>query len=416
MSSGEAVRKGGWITKKSPQRRIVYVLRTFPEISETFIAREIEILRNHGVPVSVLAAWRAAGKVPDGLEVRWLSGSGPHSLSRIPLGAVAHDLSRSGVNPRRWARALRLAWFAARAFPMLRRDTWRIHAHFANDAAVLARYLSVLSGVPYRMTAHAYDLFQDPFLLVPNLRAAQRVYTVSKANLTFLHEVASRESLDSDRFRVLRCGIDLERFSFRDPAPVKSPARLFCPARLVPKKGHGVLLEAVRLLTAGGCDVVLDLAGEGPLETELKRQANAADLGRRVSFLGSIPPEEVRRRMREADLVVLGSRIAEDGDRDGLPVVLIESLALGTPALATRVAGIPELLTEETGWTVEPDRPDLLAHGIRKALEAGAGVRTARARTGRGRVEAEFDIRLQLAELRPPDDGLPCPPKEEGRS
>ncbi len=386
------------------------MLRSFPEPSETFIVREIEALRRDGVPVSVLAGWRAGGKVPAGLDVRWLDRRG------VAVAAAWEDLKGLGPRPRRWARALRLGSMAAAALRILPPDTWRLHAHFANDAAALARYLSSVSGVPYRITAHAYDLFQDPFLLDPNVRGADRLYTVSEANLAYLHERARRAGWDPARMSILRCGIDLVEFPYRDPPPPRRPARLFCPARLVAKKGHAVLLEAVRSLVERGIDVRMELAGDGPLEADVRNRLSSLGLEGRVVLLGSITAEEVRERMAASDAVVLASRVAEDGDRDGLPVVLIEALALGVPAVSTRVAGIPELLTSATGRTVEPDRADLLAAALAECLRESPEGRIARARAGRLAVEREFDVRRQVEELRPASDGIPCRPTEEPAS
>lgn len=386
------------------------MLRSFPEPSETFIVREVEALRRDGVPVSVLAGWRAGGRVPPGLDVRWLD------RRAVPVAAAWRDLRGLGPRPRRWARALRLGSMAAAARRLLPRDTWRLHAHFANDAAALARYLASVSGIPYRITAHAYDLFQDPFLLDPNVRAADRVYTVSGANLGFLRERAPRAGWDPARMSILRCGIDLAEFAYRDPPSPRRPARLFCAARLVAKKGHAVLLEAVRSLVDRGTEVRLELAGDGPLEADVRKRVSSLGLEGRVGFLGSVSAEEVRDGMAASDAVVLASRVAEDGDRDGLPVVLIEALALGVPAVSTRVAGIPELLTPEIGRTVEPDRADLLAAALAECLSERPEGRIARARAGRLAVEREFDVRRQVEELRPASDGIPCRPTEETAS
>lgn len=373
------------------------MLRTFPEPSETFIVREIEALGAAGVPVTILAGWRAAGLTPAGIPVEVLS----ERPLRLPAAATLPEIARLAPSPRRVARALRLASYAARAVGVVPGDTVRLHAHFGNDAATLARYLGRLVGLPYRVTTHAYDLYQDPFLLGPNLREAERVYTVSEANLAWLSARAASEGWPLDRFSVLRCGIVLEAFPYRDPAPPSRPARLFCPARLVPKKGHAVLLDATERLIAEGTDARLALAGDGPLGDELRSRAERGALAGRVEFLGTIPEAEVRERMRRSDLVVLASRVAEDGDRDGLPVVLVEALALGVPVVTTRVAGIPELVTEKSGHLVPPDRADLLALALGDALRESVDGRIARARAGRAAVERAFDVGTQVAELRP---------------
>ena len=315
------------------------------------------------------------------------------------LPALLRDLARMGGRPRRSAHLLRLAALALRARDLLPADATRLHAHFANDAATVARYLSLLSGLPYSVTAHAYDIFQETALLGPNLAAADRVFTVSRANLEHLASRARTEGWRAENFALLHCGIDLAEFLYRDPPPLRVPVRLVCVARLIPKKGHAALLDALALLRAEGRSIELELIGEGPLRGPLESRAARPDLARAVHWLGALPEAEVAGRMRAADVAVLASRIAEDGDRDGLPVVLVEAMALGVPVVGTRVAGIPELVSEATGWLAPPDRPDLFAAVLLEALDAPAAERTARARHARRVVETEYDVRRQVETL-----------------
>ena len=210
---------------------------------------------------------------------------------------MAGDVASLGGHPRRTARALRLAVYARRAAALVPPDTARLHAHFANDAAVLARYVGALTGLPYRVTAHAYDLYQDPFLLRANLAGAERVYTVAQANLDALRARATDEGWEPASVSVLRCGIDLAAFPYRDPAPVARPARLLSVARLVPKKGLETLLEAVARIPAtspggSGGDTApahLTIAGDGPLAEAIAARAAAPDLRGRVTLLGAVP-------------------------------------------------------------------------------------------------------------------------------
>lgn len=385
-------------------RGIVYVLRSFPELSETFILREIEGLAATGIPVSVIAASRAPtpGSAPD-VDTHYLtdptSPPGRPDRGTALSGVVVSDLLRLRGHPRRSARCLRLAAWARRAARLVPPGTHRLHAHFANDAATLARYVSVRRRIPYAVTAHAYDLYQDPFLLGPNVASATRIFTVSAANLEYLRSRAGAEGWDPDRFEVLRCGVDLDALSYGAPPEPRVPARLLCVARLVPKKGHETLLRAVAQLRAGGVALHARFAGDGPLAESLHSLAANLGVAEAVEFLGPVPPERVIRLMGESDLVALASRIAPDGDRDGLPVALIEAAALGVPVAATAVAGIPELITPETGWSAPPDRPDLLAEAIRDLLEAGDEERRSRTAAARARVEAEFDLRRQIRVL-----------------
>jgi glycosyltransferase involved in cell wall biosynthesis len=199
---------------------------------------------------------------------------------------------------------------------------------------------------------------------------------------------------------LLRCGIDLDAFPYEDPGPVREPAELLCVARFVAKKGHEVLLEAVSRLIEGGTPVHLTLAGEGPLQDRIESRIEKMGLVGHVDLPGMVSPVRILELMRHSDLAVLASRVAEDGDRDGLPVALIEAAAMGLPMVGTAVSGIPELVTPDTGWIVEPDRPDLLAKTIRNALVASREVRAARARNARDLVEAEYDLDRQIEILR----------------
>jgi colanic acid/amylovoran biosynthesis glycosyltransferase len=386
--------------------RIIYVLRTFPEPSETFIRGEIRALRRLGVPVSVLAAWRSEPSASDwgladtaDVPVTILT---EQSSLEIPGARLAGMLSSdvAGLGPRNAARALRLAALAQAAVPHVPPDTAVLHAHFANDAAVLARYLGRLTDLPFRMTAHAYDLYQDPFLLDRNLRFASRILTVSEANRAFLEARLRARRLEGIDVEIVRCGIDLETFAYRDPAPPARPAKIFCVARLVPKKGHAVLLEAVAHLRSATAEVTLDLAGAGPIEAELAARADRDDLRGAVRFLGTLGHEAVRRRMLESDVVVLASRVAEDGDRDGIPVSLMEAMATGVPVVATTLPGIPELITPGTGRLAPPDDAVALAEAIRETFLAPAEARIAQARAARARIEAEFDMAAIAQRLR----------------
>jgi glycosyltransferase involved in cell wall biosynthesis len=395
--------------------RVVYVLRAFPEPSETFIRDEIRALRGLGVPVSILAGSKSKTPAAD-----WTAEDGAAT-------AVTFFTHRGLMRPARWARwvvnGCRLGIAAQR--DLIRTAPWRLfrisalqqraaalaselpsdaavlHAHFANDAAVLARYISRLSGIPYRVTAHAYDIYQDPLLLVPNLREASRILTISEANRRYLADLLGGQPGSAPRIELVRCGIDLERFAYRDPRPPGTPARLFCAARLVPKKGHAVLLEALARLRRDGLQAELTLAGDGPEERRLRARASQADLDGAVTFQGTIPHDEVRAGMLRAEAVVLASRVAADGDRDGIPVALMEAMALGVPVVSTAVSGIPELVTDGAGRLVPADAPEALAEAIRATLAAPQASRVSQARAGRARVEAEFDLRRNAGRLAP---------------
>lgn len=384
--------------------RVVYVLRTFPEPSETFIRNEIRALRHLGVPVSVLAAQKSKPAAEDWTEAdardvpvqvvrySWRGGTLLRTFNRVLRLRPDAQRDVSISRPRHLHRLARLHNRALAMSFEVPADTTLLHAHFANDAAVMARYLGTLTGLPYRVTAHAYDIYQDPCLLERNLSHAAEIFTVSEANRAELESRLRAAGTRGKTVEVVRCGIDLTRFTYRDPSPPASPARLLCVARFVPKKGHAVLFDAIARLRKEGMDVTLACAGDGPLEATLRTRAAAADLAGAVSFLGTLGHDAIRERMRASDAVVLAARIAEDGDRDGIPVALMEAMALGVPVVSTAVSGLPELVVSGTGRLVAPDRADLLAAAIRETLTAPHDHRIAQARAARARIEAEFDL------------------------
>lgn len=413
------LRPGGRREAPIPSTPFIYVLRTFPELSETFILREMRALMAAGVPVLVLAA--SCGRRPDlareGSEnplppVSYLagrrrapvtaagssSGRGAAGRPAALIKVLARDLLRLGGRPRPCARALRLGLYAWRGVRLLPAGGGHLHAHFANDAAALARYLAAATGLSYSLTAHAYDLYQDPFLLVPNLAAARLVFTVSRANMKFIRGIPG--GVSQARLRLLHCGLDLAQLPYRDPPPLtEGPARIVCIARLVPKKGHQVLLAAVAHLQAEGRELDLCLIGEGPEEGAIRTAVDRLGLGRQVRLAGAMGNKETLAVLSRADLCVLPARVAADGDRDGLPVVLMEAAALGVPLAVSRVGGIPELVDEDCGWTSAVDDPRAFAAAMAAALDAQPGERTARARRARARVEAEFDVAGQVEAL-----------------
>ena len=357
--------------------RIVYVLQRFPELTETFVFREIRALLARGVPVTVLAVAPGKGEALPGLDVRHL----PPPID-LPAPSVWADLRRlAGL--RQKARALRLAARARVAARLVPKDTVVLHAHFANDAGALARYIASLTGIPYRLTAHAYDLYQDPFLLEENLREAAHVFTVTEENLRWL-----RQRWDAIPASVLRCGLDLSEHPYRDPAPPGTPPRAVCVARLIEKKGHDVLLAAAALLPG----LRLDLVGDGPRRREIEAAAAKLAPAVDVHVHGPLSPSATRDLVRGADVLVLAAKVARDGDRDGLPVALIEAAALGVPLVATAVSGIPELVDGGTGHLVAPEDPPALAAALRASLEAPPQERVARTRAARARVEADYDV------------------------
>jgi colanic acid/amylovoran biosynthesis glycosyltransferase len=214
---------------------------------------------------------------------------------------------------------------------------------------------------------------------------------VSDYNRRFLH---AHDSLGSTPVYVVHCGLDPAAYPFRLRAlPRAGPLRAVCVASLQEYKGHHVLLRALADAGQRLGRVELDLVGDGPARSELERLAQQLGLASRVRFHGSLPEPAVAVLLEAADLFVLPSVIARNGQQEGLPVSLVEALAAGVPVVATRLSGVPEVVQENgTGLLAEPGDPEDLARALEATLDDPAAAR-ARAEAGLRLVEREFDLR-----------------------
>lgn len=357
-----------------------YVLRYWPTLSETFVAREIEALTRRGITVEVVAIGRRRdpGRGHPVEEVRvwrpprgrsWVRAT-PSVLAVWRTGVGRRVLREMGQRLRR-KDALRVAWVAQLA----RQRGWdRLHAHFAGEAAVWAEGAAALAELPYTVTVHATDLFVPRDDLSQILQGAERVVTICAHHRRWL---AERHRVDS---AVVRCGVDPDRYTA--PRPQEPRWAWVCVARDVPKKGLDDLVEATRAV--GG---VLRLVSDG------------VRLGGPGVLVGPADADAVPRILARSSVFVLPARPAASGDRDGIPVALMEAMASGLPVVATDVSGISELVDDQVGWIAPAADPQGLADVLR---EARADPEEARRRgaAGRRRIrEQQWTVARQAAEL-----------------
>jgi colanic acid/amylovoran biosynthesis glycosyltransferase len=283
---------------------------------------------------------------------------------------------------------------AAHAHRLEREGIEHVHAHFASYPALAAWIAHRLAGVPYSFTPHAHDLFVHQSMLARKAADAAFVVAISDYNRRFLLEHARGRALT---IHIVHYGIDPSRFAFRvRPEATEGPPRIACVARLLPYKGHSVLLRAVAGAPPPLAGARLELVGDGPLRAAL--EAEAAQLGVDARFHGSVPESGVAEVLAAADLFALPSIIAPDGDMEGIPNALIEAMAAGLPAVSTRQSGVPELIHDgETGYLAEPGDVDGLRDALVRALTEPEPER--RATAGRAVVEAEFDQRRSAGRM-----------------
>jgi glycosyltransferase involved in cell wall biosynthesis len=260
---------------------------------------------------------------------------------------------------------------------MERRGVTHVHAHFANHPALAALIVHRLTGIPFSFTAHGSDLHVDQTALAWKLEQAAFAVTVSEYNRAFVG--ARVGAAAAARLRVIHCGIDPAQH-VREREVEGATLEILCVAALRGVKGHHVLLEACRRLAERGVPFRCPLVGDGPLEARIRARIERDGLASRVLLHGPLARERVLERMRLAHVVVLASVQDRAGRREGIPVTLMEAMSCALPVVASRLSGIPELVTHErSGLLFEPGD----AGGLAAALERLWREPELRARLGR---------------------------------
>jgi glycosyltransferase involved in cell wall biosynthesis len=387
--------------------RIAYLVKRFPRLSETFVLNEFLELRRQGLDLRLFALMdpqeplvdpAAAELVPEVTYLRdarrrlrsWSKLLGgvarrtathPRGTARVAWSWLSADRSRTGLR-----HALEGIWLARE----LRRDRVDyLHAHFAHSPAAVAHFACLAGGPEYSITAHAKDLFTTPRAHIQRrARPARFLVSCTAFSGEYLRQVIGTDA----RFpvHVIYHGTDIHRFS--PLAHTAEPGRILSIGRLVPKKGFDILIEALRILAQRRVDFTCDIVGDGPLRQPLESAAQRAGLAERVSFRGARLQDELVDAYRRASLFVLAPVMTQDGDRDGIPNVLVEAMACGLPVVSTRLSGIPELIEDGVeGLLVAPNDPDALAKAIERLL-MHATLAHALGLAGRRKVEASFDL------------------------
>jgi glycosyltransferase involved in cell wall biosynthesis len=282
------------------------------------------------------------------------------------------------------------------------RKVRHLHSHFASGSTRLAKYVHLITGVPFSFTAHAKDIFSDRVSqkqLKRRMEKAKFVVTITEYNRRYLKGI-----LENARILIIRNGISLKKFSpnGRNAMSERVPI-ILAVGRFVEKKGFSCLVDACGELKRQQVNCRVVIVGDGPLRGEIEDQIRRMDLQDRVRLEGSRTHDElIDKYYRRATLFVLPCKEADNKDKDGLPVVLEEAMAMGIPVVTTPIAGIPELVRHnQTGLLVPPENPDELARSIKRLLTDDS-LRWRLTMTARKIIEDEYDIESssgQLADL-----------------
>jgi glycosyltransferase involved in cell wall biosynthesis len=395
---------------------VAFLLKGYPRLSETFIAQEILGLERAGLDIRLYSMRYPTDKEvhPIHREIRAPVTYLPEYLHEAPgrvwrawrkvrrkpgygrarrawLRDLKRDRTRNRI--RRFGQAVVLA-------AELPAEVTRIHAHFAHTPGSVARYASLISGLPWSCSAHAKDIWTTPdWDLREKLADVDWLVTCTAANRDHLAGLAP----DPDRVSLVYHGLDFGRFpppashGGRDGADPGQPVRFLSVGRAVPKKGFDTLLAALARLPVSLHWRWTHIGGGD--RAELHRLSDDLGVSARIEWRGAQAQEAVLAAYREADLFVLPCRVAADGDRDGLPNVLMEAQSQALACLSTPVSGIGELIRdEETGLLVPPEDPPALAQALERLARA-PDLRARLGGAGLARVHADFDFDQGLRTL-----------------
>jgi glycosyltransferase involved in cell wall biosynthesis len=395
--------------------KIAYICNRYPAVSNTFILQEVAALRELGVPVETISVRRprsgdllARADHEEHARTTYLIPPRAGELLSAHLAAVcsrprcylktlllACRLSPEGVRARLW----QLLYFAEAVMVWQhcrRRGVQHLHAHFAyvaSDDALLAAHLG---GWSWSFSMHGPPEFYD-------VRGTRLAAKVKRADAVICISDFCRSQLMSlvdethwAKLHVVRCGISTTRYARHAAWNGRRGAavNVLTVARLASVKGHAVLLDALAALTARGVDVELTWIGDGPERAALERRAKQLRVAHRVRMLGAVGQDDIRAEYERADVFCLPS-FAE-----GLPVVLLEAMAMELPVVATQVMAVPELVEHGvSGLLVAPARPDLLADALELLIDA-PDERASMGATGRAKVLADHDAARSGSALR----------------
>ncbi len=396
--------------------KVAYILHRFPYLTETFIMREIDCLRRLDVDVEIFSLLRPRHSVihDQAHELLSLTHYSPFVswsivkaqlfyLVRSPwryLNALRNVVRQSAREPGVFLRSMVLfpkSVSFARSIKAQQFD--HIHSHFVWIDAIAAGVVSDLTGITFSIHPHAFGLFGRNQKSVKNeLEHAAEVVTISEYHRNYIQRLCP--DMDPDRIHVVYCALDTELLKpEKRRSDASTPMRILSVGRMVEKKGFEYLVAACHNLAERGTEFECHIVGSGSGKEQLQKQIHELGLQDHVHLVGSLSQEQILDYYRESDIFALPCVIARDGDRDGIPVVLMEAMACEVPVVTTPVTGIPDLVTDrEAGLLVEERIVEELTGALTELISDGDLRRRLGAR-GRQIIVEKFEIRKNIEKL-----------------
>jgi len=400
--------------ESADSQTVGYVVSTWPRLSATFILNEVLAVERSGVSLRIFSI-----KDPDGEPVHARVAQVRARVTYLSLrrhwkSALQANLRLLCRQPGRYCRALLqalryrrrgvlLCFFQAGylAHELSREPVAHLHAHFAHAPTLVAMFTHELTDIPYTFTAHAKDIYVEtpPELLRAEAHRAQAVITCTEYNRQYLSTQIGPAS--DGKLHCIYHGLDLSQFQFAWPRVSDAgPPVILSVARLVEKKGLSDLIVAAGILRGRGRRFQVEIIGNGPQHQALENQVTQLGLNDCVRLVGAQTHDMVCRAYQRASIFVLPCIVAGDGDRDGIPNVLAEAMAMGIPVVSTAISGIPELIDDGVDGLLVPARDSAaLASATRRLLDSHE-LRRRLGAAGRRKVCQNFDSRQTTSRLK----------------
>jgi colanic acid/amylovoran biosynthesis glycosyltransferase len=387
--------------------KLAYIVGTYPLLTTTFIDREIKALRDNGVNIQILSIRQPeSGLSEEQLEIQQaVQYILPASLGEVVKGhawflfwrkpavylkTLAYLLTRPHPNFRaRFKSILHFGSGVHAAYLLRNKHFDHLYAHFIDRAAVVALVASRLLGIPYSLSAHANDIYLNPVLLHEKLSGAKFVATCTRYNLSYLSGLAKNGT--REKIRSIYHGIDVNKFQPAATVPEGKPL-ITAVGQLREKKGFYYLVNACCLLKDQGYDFKCQIIGAGPLQKTLESQISRLHLEDTVTLRGALLQEQVIEEYRRTSIFVLPCVTGSDGDRDGIPNVILEAMAMSIPVISTDHSGIPEAVEDGVNGLLVPTADEIALAGAMAKLIDDPDLRRRLGERGRNTVIKKFNL------------------------
>ena len=400
----------------STKYKISYLAPEINGISSTFVYNEILSMEERGFEVTPISV-HLPGAIEEGKKLEGINKKVTYLYQKSLISIIADNIRIILIKPKGYFSTLLMAVsdslkvgittrvgrgllyrfliasIASRI--LLKNQCQHLHSHFAHISTDIAMYASKISGISFSFTSHANDLVERGWLLKEKIDRANISITISDYNRNFL----VRNFGMGEKIKVVRCGVETNGFTSKRNQP-NTPPLIGSLGRLVEKKGMDVLISAMGKLESMGYHFKLEIAGDGPLMIQLKDLSIEENINSKINFKGAIPHEDVYNWLKKLDLFVLASKKDSNGDQDGIPVVLMEAMALGIPVVSTSISAIPELIEDGvSGLLADPGDVESLSEKLKIALSEPSVINNFTEKAF-AYLKKEFDMNLNADRLK----------------